>query len=333
MFKKTLKIQYILIFCSLLIFISNIFFKFQANKEFRFIDLEISHLLLNHDFPEDFTQKLLPFTYFDQRLEDELNSIMELHNKNESLVDATIAFQNDLHRVQRTLLFGYDCTLYIAILLAVIGFTVTLTKIFIAKNESIRRQTMNEAQIKFSMDLHDGVAQDLAALKIYLDKDDAEKTKFYADQAFKEIRYMIDSMRMDFRGDFENILKETIESFGTNYKIETKFLCASIALNNLQPEIQIELLRVLQEALSNIARHSNATKVTVKITDIASDINFIICDNGVGFNEKQLIDNTENKHHYGLKNIMDRVDALGGTVNFITSGGTTIAIMLKSIIH
>jgi len=331
--QKVLKIQYILILCSLLIFSITVFFKSNANKEFQLIDSQIAQLQFKNELSEDLSSRLLPFVYFDQQMEEEFNTIVLLHQNNEPLIDETITFQNHLHQVQQTLRFGYDCTLYIAILIGVIGILVILTKNFLIKTEATKKQAMNEAQIKFSRDLHDGVAQDLAALKVYLKKDDADKTNFYADQAFKEIRYMIDSLRLDFNGDFEKILREAVESFSTNYQIETKFLCASHYLNALKPEIQIEIFRILQEALSNIARHANATVVTVKITDIGSDINFIISDNGTGFSQKEVENRNDSKHHYGLTNIKERVSALGGTVNFITTEGTTIAIIFKNLIH
>ena len=69
---------------------------------------------------------------------------------------------------------------------------------------------MNEEQSKISRNLHDGVAQDLAALKLYLEKEDLSKSKFYAQQAFYEVRYMIGATHLDLNQSFEEIVREKI---------------------------------------------------------------------------------------------------------------------------
>ena len=70
--------------------------------------------------------------------------------------------------------------------------------------------TMNEEQSKISRNLHDGAAQDLAALKLYLEKEDLSKSKFYAQQAFNEVRYMIGATHLDSNQSFEEIVREKI---------------------------------------------------------------------------------------------------------------------------
>ena len=334
--KKLLKIEYILIYLSIFVFILNVSFKRIASNEFDKIDLVINLISLQNKQPEDFRQLLLPFSYFDQEIETQLNEVLLLINDpkhHDELIEATIQLQYSLRQAEQNLLLGYDCLLYCALFLAVIAVLVILYKNFSFKMESNRRKAMNDAQINFSRDLHDGVAQDLAAMKVYLKKNDVDKTNFYANQAFKEVRYLIDSLRMDFNGNFEKVLEETINSFEDNYEIKAKFLCATEGLNKLKEEQQIEIYRVLQEALSNIARHANATEVTVKITEVGSNLNIIISDNGTGFNQEEIANKKDEKHHYGLINIKDRVNKLGGTVDFVTTEGTTIAITIKDIIR
>ena len=91
------------------------------------------------------------------------------------------------------MIFSYDALLYCSLILSFIAGVVIFYKIIVQKNELFKLKTINDQQVKFSRELHDGVAQDLAALKIYLNKSDKEKSDFYADQALKEVRYLIDS--------------------------------------------------------------------------------------------------------------------------------------------
>ena len=179
------------------------------------------------------------------------------------------------------------------------------------------------------------MAQDLAALKIYLNKSDKEKSDFYADQALKEVRYLIDSMHLDLSKSFASIVKENLENFETNFGIKSELLIVSDNLEKIDSEVLVELLRVLQEALSNIARHSGADFVSVKITEVGRDLNLIIKDNGKGIDFESLKESSsgDGKKHYGLKNIVARVEEIGGKVEFKNEGGSTIAICIENIIR
>lgn len=230
--------------------------------------------------------------------------------------------------------------MYCSIFLILIAIIVIFNDLFIAKNVAIRNQTVREEQLKFSRDLHDGVAQDLAAVKLYLEKKDDIKAEFYANQALSEVRYLIDSMHCDFSINLTNVIEEIVSNFEVNFNIKTHLLIISPNLNNIRTEKQTEILRILQECLSNIARHSKATDVTIQFTEVGDDLKFNIKDNGIGLNNEHNLhrfdnkDNSENeKKHYGIKNIEERVADLGGEVIFKDEGGTTIAITIKNFIH
>lgn len=98
----------------------------------------------------------------------------------------------------------------------------------------------------------------------------------------------------------------------------------------LQPEreISIVLFRILQESLTNIARHANATEVHVKL---ALEINMwvlTVSDNGVGITEAQI----SAQHSLGLLGMGERALAIGGSVHFegFPSSGTTITARVPS---
>ncbi|WP_273464967.1 sensor histidine kinase [Treponema berlinense] len=233
------------------------------------------------------------------------------------------------------MIFSYDALLYCSLILSFIAGVVIFYKIIVQKNELFKLKTINDQQVKISRELHDGVAQDLAALKIYLNKSDKEKSDFYADQALKEVRYLIDSMHLDWSKSFASIVRENLENFETNFGIKSELLIVSDNLEIIDSEVLVELLRVLQEALSNIARHSGADFVSVKITEVGRDLNLIIKDNGKGIDFESLKESSsgDGKKHYGLKNIVARVEEIGGKVEFKNEGGSTIAICIENIIR
>lgn len=100
-------------------------------------------------------------------------------------------------------------------------------------------------------------------------------------------------------------------------------------LKKLPTKYQFQLIRIINEALSNVARHSQAKNVIIRITDTIKGLHFIISDDGIG--EKSLA-KTENHNHYGIENIKSRAAEMNGTVTFDFTGGTTIAISIENFI-
>lgn len=347
---KILSIQAILIYFGVLTLSISIYYKNRASKLFAEYEREIVQLILlsNSSEPdnmekiqlecETLKEKFFPFTYFDFSLEDKLDEIINLLTKTESpkqLSSLILDFQEIIAQKEISLIFGYDSLMYCSSLLLLISILCIIFKTIRQKNLIKNMQLRNDEQQKISRNLHDGVAQDLAALKFYLQKEDKEKSDFYANQALNEVRYLIGALHLDLSDDFETIIRNILKAFESNYKIKTKMLVASSHISTLPQNIQIEIIRILQESLSNIARHANATEVTLKFTDIGEDFKIIISDNGVGFKLEDVdkLNSTDTRKHYGVNNIQERVKNLGGTVEFVNEGGTTIAITIKNTIH
>ena len=368
--KKILSIQAILIYFGLVTLSISIFYKNRASKLFAEYEREIVQLILlnnrigggeakNLDAEfEALKDKFFPFTYFDFSLEEKLDQIINLLKENavSSAPDSTTAtttkatakatqsedlsslildFQDAIAQKEISLVFGYDSLMYCSSLLLLISILCIIFKTIKQRNQIKNLQLRNDEQQKISRNLHDGVAQDLAALKFYLQKEDKEKTDFYANQALNEVRYLIGALHLDLSDDFETIIRQMLQTFENNHKISAKLFVASTHISTLPQNVQIEIIRILQESLSNIARHANATEVTVKFTDVADDFKITISDNGVGFSLEAVdeLNRTDTRKHYGINNIQERVKNLGGTVEFVNNGGTTIAITIKDTIH
>ena len=347
--KKIFSIQIIHICFGLVTLSISIYYKSQAGKLFADYERETFQLLLlNNSIGggdgknieqecEALKEKFFPFTYFDYSLEDQLNEIIS-HLKNqdtEQLASIIMDFQDAISQKEIKLSFGYDSLMYCSSLLLLISILCIIFKTIKQRNQIKNMQLRNDEQQKISRNLHDGVAQDLAALKFYIQADDKEKTDFYANQALNEVRYLIGALHLDLSDDFETIVRQMLQTFETNHKISAKLLIASSHISTLPQNVQIEIIRILQESLSNIARHANATEVNVKFTDVADDFKITISDNGVGFSLEDVdeLNRTDKQKHYGVNNIKERVKNLGGTVEFVNKGGTTIAITIKDTIH
>jgi len=277
-----------------------------------------------------FLENVEPYTIFDDDLQDELKALRAFSGQIDDVILFSARlnqFYANIHKKQNAFSFSYDCLLYFSVVLMTIAIFVLISKRLSQKSELSRIQAINEEQRSFSRNLHDGVAQDLAAVQLYQEQGNAEKSTFYAKRALHEVRYLIDSLHINLESDIESLLQDTADAFSQNHGIPLKLIITSTMLSKMKN--QTEILRIVQESLSNIARHSNATEASIKITDIADELHIVISDNGKGLDEGALT-KTTNRKHWGLHNIRERTELLGGTVEFINKGGLTIAICIKN---
>ncbi|MBI4938539.1 MAG: PAS domain-containing protein [Nitrosomonadales bacterium] len=92
------------------------------------------------------------------------------------------------------------------------------------------------------------------------------------------------------------------------------------------PDVAIALFRIFQESLTNITKHSRASKVAVEVTNRAECINLTVSDNGCGCTEAD----RSKPHSFGLRGIRERVAHFGGDVRIFSAPGkgTTIAVCI-----
>lgn len=343
--KKAVSIEMIFIYTALVIFFCTIYFKSASNIQMQELDSDMLVLQMNISNPDEKIspqEKVLkiqddyePYAYFDSELKKGLDEICNDLIEEKRNSQAVIDFQNLMHKTQDRLNLGYDSLLYSSIFLLAIAVFMIMEKSF---KKSIRVEQLTAVQnekASFSRDLHDGVAQNLAALKIYLEKEDIAKSKFYAKQALNEIRYMIGSGSIDFSESFERMITDICLAFESNFCIKVKTYFASSKIEMLDKEKKVHLVRILQEALSNIARHSDASLVEIKLIDGIDDFRFIISDNGKGFKMQEVERKKQNgnQKHYGLTNIKKRAELIGAKADFITCGGSTIAVTIKDFVR
>ena len=335
-FRSVFKIEYILLFIALFTLGSTLSLKVRVSHKFDALDLALDSITDEMSPPcilgggysissEVAVSKLLePYLYFGSTL----SSLAT--NLDDTILPNTL--KNYLHAQQRRILFGFDSLFLFSAILCTISVAIIIIDVLTQKSLLVLREVVDEAQAKFSRDLHDSVSQDLAAAKIYLQKGEREKTEFYLDCALRETRYLIDSLHIRGTEPIEDLIRQNFEAFESNWGIKTNVYIASSMLSRLSGEAQVELLRILQEALSNIARHAFATEVSLKIIDLPSAVKIVVQDNGTGFVKNSKVQDSYRKH-YGIANMKERVASLGGTIEIKNEGGCTIAITIGNTVH
>ncbi|HET9221743.1 MAG TPA: sensor histidine kinase [Roseiflexaceae bacterium] len=101
----------------------------------------------------------------------------------------------------------------------------------------------------------------------------------------------------------------------------------------LPQEAEAALLRMAQEALANVAKHAEATRVEVLLEYTPDSVRLSIADNGVGFEQSALSDGMmpSPAGGFGLLGIRERIGALGGTLELRNGDGAQVAVTIPKI--
>lgn len=186
---------------------------------------------------------------------------------------------------------------------------------------------------RIAKDLHDGVAGDLAGIKLllaqentYLKNENLQKIQENLSEVFQEIRKI--SHNLSINNIKEKTLKNLLSDLKENYQQRNEFsfdvyIYPENAIDDLDEIKKLNIYRILQELLHNISKHAKATEVELSINRHHNDMNIIVADNGVGFDIY--------KKGIGLKNIEERLKIIFGEMNIQSemNQGTSVIIDIK----
>lgn len=210
---------------------------------------------------------------------------------------------------------------------------------------SLRLMTLQDEQRRhIARELHDTAGQTLAAMKMsialirQLEKPRPELQVLLddldalADAALQEVRttsYLLHPPLLDEAG-IASAARWFAEGFARRSGIE---LQCEIAENLERPprDCELVLFRVLQESLTNVHRHSEASAASIRLQREADQLQLEIRDNGKGIAQEQLrlLDTSAGKIGVGITGMRERVRQLGGHLEIRSSGsGTTVSVVL-----
>lgn len=176
-------------------------------------------------------------------------------------------------------------------------------------------------------DLHDGTAQELAIARMATDKVSDEKTRRVIEasltRAIDEIRFLARRLRPmpESHDTPAEMIRELCQYFESRYNFSFEFhLDRRIRLDWGQDAV-VHLYRIVQESLSNIVRHADASVVQVTLQELdASRIGLTIQDNGVGLHDAQ--------DGFGTAGMRERAELLCATFSRYSppNGGTVVQL-------
>ena len=197
----------------------------------------------------------------------------------------------------------------------------------------------DEARRRFANALHDDVLQQLTAVELQLERIrlDARRTRYATslDQLKATLKQVEESLR--------NLLYNVSPAaYDTDLRLTDAIrdrLNALRAHMGIEPDVDLQLptsvsdavksvvYRNVAEALSNVAKHANATKVTVRAAPVAGGIKIVVADDGMGF---VVAESLYLPGHLGLVAMRERAQLAGGWCRFESEpgAGTTVTFWI-----
>jgi two-component system nitrate/nitrite sensor histidine kinase NarX len=211
-------------------------------------------------------------------------------------------------------------------------------------DENTRLLSIMEERTRMAHELHDSLAQTLASLrfKVRLFDDslnrgqesviwqELEGLENTIDEAYSELRSLITHFRAPIDG--KGVLR-AVERLTERFKQETGldvFFYHNWHLNDLPSETELEVIRIVQESLTNARKHSKAS--TVRILMHSSEegrCSILVEDDGVGLPDPLPQPNPHTGEHIGLRIMQERAERIGGEIQFESEPGEGTLIQLN----
>jgi len=207
------------------------------------------------------------------------------------------------------------------------------------RNLSTSLQNVREEErTRISRELHDELGQQLTGLKLSLSwlgtrlkegrtttPDTVDEMRYLLDTAIASVRRISTELRpliLDDLGFGEAITWQTLE-FAKRSDLEIT-LNLTAAADVHEDELATALFRIVQESLTNVARHANATRVKIDLVAEGGKLVLTINDNGQG------IQNNAKQGGIGLVSMRERANSIGAQFNIISGPGvgTTIEVTI-----
>jgi PAS domain S-box-containing protein len=198
-----------------------------------------------------------------------------------------------------------------------------------ARNYSRRLIEAQEAERRrISRELHDQVGQILTAVKMNLHAlqhtcsepemlmsiDDNLKV---IDEAVDQVRDLSVDLRPLLLDDFGLVvaLRWYLERQTRNTGVPAKFVSGSLDEDDrFSSELETACFRIVQEGVTNIIRHARASRISIRLERVLSDLILLITDDGAGFDVRMLRAGGAGMSTLGLRGMEERAQAIGGTI-------------------
>jgi signal transduction histidine kinase len=198
---------------------------------------------------------------------------------------------------------------------------------------------------RVSREIHDTLLQSLAALGVEIEaiatqldpsqggaRDELRRIRRQVGHSLRDARESILELRRDAMTtrDVVESLREVAERAMRTYGVRVDIEVTGRRPANCSADVDIQLFRIGQEALTNAIRHGHATEVRMTVVYEKDRVRLSICDNGCGFAPDAPLPAREAGEHLGLLTMRERAARVRGRIDIVSSpgSGTTIETMI-----
>ncbi|MDA8229467.1 MAG: sensor histidine kinase [Desulfitobacterium hafniense] len=218
--------------------------------------------------------------------------------------------------------------------------------------EQVRQQLLNkvisaqeEERKRIARELHDEAGQSLTSLIIGLKllgqqndivqaRSMAEDLRKVAYLTLEDVHRLAVELRPTVLDDMGLVV--ALERYVTEYKRQQDIMVIDLEVHNqvkerLPSEMETTLYRIVQEALTNVAKYAKARNVSIVLELRPEGVNLIIEDDGIGFDVEQVLsERTQGRQNLGLAGMQERSALFGGTFEIESEPGrgTTLYVRL-----
>ncbi|KAA9327292.1 tetratricopeptide repeat-containing sensor histidine kinase [Adhaeribacter soli] len=300
---------------------------------------------------------------FNKNMSDQLNSLQQryenlkqadqiaLLNRQKEIQRLNIRQQELLLREQKSQLLYLSCLLIAIVIIAAFLYSRRRLKQHLKEKQLLlvtqkqRSLAVVEAEEKerkrIGSDLHDGLGQLLSIARLNLSglKEDLDTASEMQQQLLQNALDVLDEALREVRVISHNLASDPLRQQGIARAVQLlldqisqtdrytiHFEAIGLKEEPVPQFIEKVVYRVIQECLSNILKHAQATHISLQLIRHEHELTVMIEDNGRGFDLHEI----NQKPGIGLKNIRSRVEYLNGTVHFDSdpTRGTIISIAI-----
>lgn len=211
-------------------------------------------------------------------------------------------------------------------------------------HQQLASLAVSQERLRIAHEMHDGLAQVLGyvntkaqAVREFLRAGRAEEAARQLDQlaaaareVYSDVRESIIGLRSVSAGGADWRLVEALGEYVASWQGQSGVVCRLRVDSSLHfpPGVELQLLRIVQEALANVRKHAQARHVEVDLEVRDGTLLLTVADDGVGFNPGEL--RRSEFPRFGLSTMRERAESIGGRfeIGSSPSGGTRIRLEL-----
>lgn len=230
-----------------------------------------------------------------------------------------------------------DVSIAVATLSLVAGLVVTAARVARTEAAQEKAAAVEAERRVMSRELHDSVAQQLCYLHMRLDqlsqlhhaelpptlRRELADLRVVASDAYDEVYRLLSSLRVSAVGDLTDAVKASAATAAERAGFATSVRVQGIP-RNLGPRATEQVVQIVNEALTNAAKHAGARKVAIDIGWSDEQLQVAVADDGCGFDPAEV----ESCGHFGLRIMTERAEMIRGRIDYRTKpGGGTIVLL------